>query len=119
MLHIYTWAEPMGRTHGSNPWVEPMGRPMGRTYVIIKTKQTRSPRTIIFVAVSRRDLCYVSENENFPDPGIPDPRILDPGFLDPGFPGKSRIRSRARRPGGGYLYFNFYSKALLAGFEAE
>ena len=61
---INPWVEPW-----VDPWVEPMGRPMGRTHgskhVIRKTKKTRSARTIIFPAVSRRDLCYVSENERF------------------------------------------------------
>ena len=31
----------------------------------IKTKKTRTARTIILPAVSRRDLCYVSENDRF------------------------------------------------------
>ena len=31
----------------------------------LKTKKTRNVRTIILAAVSRRDLCYVSENEGF------------------------------------------------------
>ena len=30
-----------------------------------QTKKMRSVRTIILAAVSRRDLCYVSENEGF------------------------------------------------------
>ena len=33
--------------------------------VFMTTKKTRSARTIIFAAVSRRDLCYVSENKRF------------------------------------------------------
>ena len=41
----------------------PKGIPMGQTHVIRKTKKTRSARTIIFAAVSRRDLCYASENK--------------------------------------------------------
>ena len=32
---------------------------------VMKTKKTRSARTIILPAVSRRDLCYASENEGF------------------------------------------------------
>ena len=32
---------------------------------VMKTKKTRSARTIILPAVSRRDLCYASENERF------------------------------------------------------
>ena len=31
----------------------------------MKTKKMRDVRTIILAAVSRRDLCYVSENEGF------------------------------------------------------
>ena len=31
----------------------------------LKTKKMRNVRTIILAAVSRRDLCYVSENESF------------------------------------------------------
>ena len=31
----------------------------------MKTKKTRTARTIILPAVSRRDLCYVSENDRF------------------------------------------------------
>ena len=31
----------------------------------LKTKKMRNVRTIILAAVSRRDLCYVSENEGF------------------------------------------------------
>ena len=31
----------------------------------LETKKMRGARTIILVAVSRRDLCYVSENEGF------------------------------------------------------
>ena len=33
--------------------------------VFMKTKKTRSARTIILPGVSRRDLCYASENEGF------------------------------------------------------
>ena len=33
--------------------------------VFLETKKTRGVRTIILAAVSRRDLCYVSENEGF------------------------------------------------------
>ena len=33
--------------------------------VFMKTKKTRNARTIILPAVSRRDLCYASENEGF------------------------------------------------------
>ena len=40
-----------------------------RSFVIfddfMKTKKMRDVRTIILAAVSRRDLCYVSENEGF------------------------------------------------------
>ena len=31
----------------------------------VETKKMRDVRTIILAAVSRRDLCYVSENEGF------------------------------------------------------
>ena len=31
----------------------------------MKTKKMRDVRTIILAVVSRRDLCYVSENESF------------------------------------------------------
>jgi hypothetical protein len=31
----------------------------------MKTKKMRDVRTIILAAVSRRDLCYVSENKDF------------------------------------------------------
>ena len=33
--------------------------------VFFETKKMRDVRTIILAAVSRRDLCYVSENEGF------------------------------------------------------
>ena len=32
---------------------------------VLKSKNMRNVRTIILAAVSRRDLCYVSENEGF------------------------------------------------------
>ena len=32
---------------------------------VLNTKKMRDVRTIILAAVSRRDLCYVSENEGF------------------------------------------------------
>ena len=41
----------------------------GRFFMIfddfLKTKKMRDVRTIILAAVSRRDLCYVSENKGF------------------------------------------------------
>ena len=37
----------------------------GFSNVFTKTKKTRSVRTIILPVVSRRDLCYASENEGF------------------------------------------------------
>ena len=37
----------------------------GFSNVFTNTKKTRSVRTIILPAVSRRDLCYASENEGF------------------------------------------------------
>ena len=33
--------------------------------IFVETKKMRDVRTIILAAVSRRDLCYVSENEGF------------------------------------------------------
>ena len=55
---------PMGIPMGIPKGI-PKGIPMGQTHVIRKTKKMRSARTIIFAAVSRRDLCYVSENKRF------------------------------------------------------
>ena len=52
------------RAHGPGP-----GRAGPRQHMIFQfmtsTKRTRSARTIRLPAVSRRDLCYASENEGF------------------------------------------------------
>ena len=59
----------MANTLGSGPWAYVFGVFLGRCFAIfddfLKTKKMRNVRTIILAAVSRRDLCYVTENEGF------------------------------------------------------
>ena len=61
------WARPslLGKHLTKKRTLEKRVRIVFFVCVFVETKKMRDVRTIILAAVSRRDLCYVSENEGF------------------------------------------------------